>query len=69
MKKCSKCNTYKPLSEFRQDKQGRGNKSSTYYRPECKSCELRLREQYQKAKLEATTKPDRCECCVALLKN
>jgi hypothetical protein len=68
MKKCSKCNQTKPLSEFRQDKQGRNTNSSIYYRPECKECEKRLREQYNKAKKNASPQPLICECCGAKAK-
>ena len=63
MKTCSKCNIEKPLSEFRKDSQGRNGKINIYYRPECKDCEKKLREQYNKAKKNATSKPDRCACC------
>lgn len=63
MKTCSKCNIEKPLTQFRQDKHGRGTNSTTYYRPECKECEVRLRRQLQKAKLNAPPQPSACECC------
>ena len=66
MKQCNKCGILKLLSEFRKDKQGRGKNSKVYYRPECKKCEAKLRKQLKQAKLEATPKPNKCECCGAI---
>lgn len=63
MKTCGKCHTIKPLSDFREDRQGRKNNSKVYHRPECRDCEKLLREQLVIAKKQSGPKPECCECC------
>jgi hypothetical protein len=62
-KLCGKCNQIFPVSFFRSDMQGRNGQVKEYFRPECKRCEKKLSEQLKKAKLQATKKPNQCECC------
>jgi hypothetical protein len=62
-KVCVKCKREKNILSFRVCRLYKDTASGEYIRSECKDCEKLASRQLARARKDAPTKPEQCQCC------